>query len=128
MVEKRTAASIVSAACLLAVLASSAQQSFAQLGYYSGSDQTVGGVSNSTLQKCTTLGIDRNQCSDATILLKERIVEANANAVNGGSGTPMLATQLGQLAMFIGILGAVFGGVAAAFFISGRNSKDRITV
>ena len=111
------------AAGLLAIL--STQQSFAQVPYSSG-DVGVGGVSNSTLQKCASLNIDRNQCSDSAVLLKERVIWS-AESQTKGSGTPILATQFGQLVVFIGGLGAVFGGVATAFFISGRKSSGQIT-
>jgi len=35
----------------------------------------------------------------------------------------MLSTETGQMAVFIGVLAAIFGGVAAAFFIKGRGAK-----
>jgi hypothetical protein len=35
----------------------------------------------------------------------------------------MLSTETGQMAVFIGVLGAIFGGVAAAFFFKGRGAK-----
>jgi hypothetical protein len=39
----------------------------------------------------------------------------------------MLSTESGQMVAFIGILGAIFGGVAAAFFFKGRSSKPVTT-
>jgi hypothetical protein len=35
----------------------------------------------------------------------------------------MLSTTEGQLIIFIAVLGAIFGGVAAAFFFRGRGAK-----
>jgi hypothetical protein len=125
MIGKRIVPAIIVAASMLAIL--STQQSFAQYPQPSSNDIGVGGVTNATLQKCAQLNIDRNQCSDSSILLKERVSLALSNP-NGGSGTPLFATQFGQLVLFIGGLGAVFGGVAAAFFIAGRRSKGQITI
>jgi hypothetical protein len=35
----------------------------------------------------------------------------------------MVSTETGQMAVFISVLGAIFGSVAAAFFFKGRGSK-----
>ena len=35
----------------------------------------------------------------------------------------MFATETGQMAIFIGVLAAIFGGVAAMFFIKGRGAR-----
>ena len=122
---KGTITAVVTAG-LLAILFSG-QQSFAQYPIVGSNDIGVGGISNATLEKCTQLNIDRNQCSDSSVLLKERVVAAKA-ASNGGSGTAMIATQVGQLTLFLVALGIVFGGVAAAFFVSGRRQNGRIEV
>jgi hypothetical protein len=74
------------------------------------------------LQTCQNLGIERSQCNDVNILAKERLTNAQANP-STGSGTPMLSTGTGQMAVFIGVLGAIFGGVAAVFFFKGRGAK-----
>jgi hypothetical protein len=39
----------------------------------------------------------------------------------------MLSTETGQMAVFIGVLAAIFGGVAAVFFFKGRGSKPVTT-
>jgi hypothetical protein len=44
-----------------------------------------------------------------------------------GSGTSFISTETGTTAAFIGILGAIFGGVAAAFFFKGRGAKPVAT-
>ena len=127
MTKTRTAVYVALAACLLGVFSSYQRQSYAQSypGDQPGQSGSIG-VANSTLTQCANLGIERNECNEGAVLLKERVLEANAHPINGGSGTPMLATQVGQLGLFVGVLGAVFGGVAAAFFISGKRSRGQI--
>lgn len=72
------------------------------------------------LDKCEQYGIV--PCTQNGILAKERLIGAQNNP-STGSGTPMLSTETGQMAVFIGVLGAIFGGVAAAFFFKGRGAK-----
>lgn len=102
------------AAGLLAVL--SAQQSYAQYG--DGIPVGSVGISEETLQKCQALGIERTQCTESNVLLKER-----GNLVGGGSGTGFIAKEAGQMITIIGVLGAIFGGVAGAFFLMGRGKQ-----
>jgi hypothetical protein len=67
-----------------------------------------------------------NPCTQNNILAKERVLGAQSTTYGNapaGSGTPMLSTQTGQMAVFIAVLGAIFGGVAAMFFIKGRGAK-----
>ncbi len=94
------------------------QTAYAQ-GLYGGG---AGTASPEQLKDCEQLGIDRNECNDTTILAKRRLIAAQDNPLTG-SGTPMLSTDSGQMAVFIGVLGAIFGGVAAAFFFKGRGAK-----
>jgi hypothetical protein len=101
------------AAGILAV--TSAQQSYAQYG------DGGTGVAPETLQKCEDLGIPRTQCDEHTVLLAERIEIAK---MGDGSGTSMLATETGQMVVFIGVLGAVFGDVAGAFYAMGRKARQ----
>lgn len=89
-------------ACLLFVAA--AQQSFAQHG-----NGPAGKVTEETLAKCKEFGISTAQCSESSVLLAKRL------QCKGGSGTAMLALGSDQTIVFIGVLGAVFGGVPAAF-------------
>ncbi len=103
---------------LLALLAAQ-QQSYAQYPQYDGTG-TVG-ISEETLQRCKDLGIRESQCTEANVLAKERVDWFKDNR---GSGTPLFAFESGQLFVFIGALGAVFGGVAAAFFAMGRRAKQ----
>jgi hypothetical protein len=38
-----------------------------------------------------------------------------------GSGTPMLGTNINETTIFIAVIVAIFGGVAAAFFVKSRS-------
>ncbi|HXV46684.1 MAG TPA: hypothetical protein VD736_08435 [Nitrososphaera sp.] len=102
-----------------AVGAGSTPQAFAQ---YFGGDS--GNLSEEQLAFCEQYNI--NPCTQNNILAKERLLGAQANP-STGSGTSMIATEAGTLAVFIGVLGAIFGGVAAAFFIKGRGAKPVTT-
>ena len=99
------------------------ETAFAQ-GLYGGGPST--NVSPEQLQECQQLGITKSECNDTTILAARKVVSAHNNP-STGSGTPMLSTESGQMIVFIGVLGAIFGGVAAAFFIKGRGSKPVTT-
>ena len=103
------------AAGLIAVL-SAQQQSYAQYG--DGIPVGSVGISEDTLQKCQALGIERTQCTESNVLLKER-----GNLAGGGSGTGFIAKEAGQMITIIGVLGAIFGGVAAAFFLMGKGKQ-----
>jgi hypothetical protein len=55
-------------------------------------------------------------------LAKEKI--ANAKTAGAyGSGTPMLGTNVSETVIMIVVLAAIFGGVAAAFFVKGRAGR-----
>ena len=94
----------------------STPQAFAQ---YFGGDSAA--LTQEQLDKCEQYGI--SPCTQNGILAKERLIGAQQNPATG-SGTPMLSTETGQMAVFIGVLGAIFGGVAAAFFFKGRGAKQ----
>jgi hypothetical protein len=103
---------IMATAMLALLFFAAAQQSYAQYG----TGPTTGKVTEETLAKCKEFGIGRAQCSESAVLLAERLQLQD----KGGSGTAMLALGSDQTIAFIGILGAVFGGVSAAFFLRGR--------
>lgn len=84
------------------------------------------GATQAQLQTCQQLGISAAECNDNNILAKRRLIAAQQNP-STGSGTPMLTTNSGQMIAFVVILGAIFGGVAAAFFFKGRGSKPVTT-
>jgi len=116
---------ILMALSAVAVFASAEIAVPAAFAQYAGSPGG-GTASPAQLQECKQLGIIEAECNDNTILAKKRLVAAQQNP-STGSGTPMLSTETGQMAVFIGVLGAIFGGVAAAFFIKGRGSKPVTT-
>lgn len=94
-------------------------QAFAQ--YFGGGGEPI---TQEMVDKCNQYGIV--PCTQNGILAKERLLQAQANP-STGSGTPMLSTESGQMVAFIAILGAIFGGVAAAFFFKGRSAKPVAT-
>jgi hypothetical protein len=59
--------------------------------------------------------------------IEEQLKLAKAKITNAktagayGSGTPMLGTNINETTIFIAVLVAIFGGVAAAFFIRSRS-------
>ena len=103
------------AAGIFAVL-SAQQQSYAQYG--DGIPVGSAGLSEETLEKCEQLGIDRTQCTESNVLLKERVKLIEG----GGSGTGFIL-EAGQMTTMIVVLGAIFGGVAGAFFLMGRGKQ-----
>jgi len=103
------------AALFTAVGMGSTPQAFAQ---YFGGDSAP--LTQEQLDKCVQYDI--SPCTQNNILAKERLIAAQQNPATG-SGTSMLSTDTGTMAIFIGVLGAIFGGVAAAFFIKGRGAK-----
>lgn len=110
---------MIAALAAMAVLTSTMSVAYAQ---YGGGGASVGTASPEQLQECEQLGIPRETCSDVNILAKKRLTAAQENPATG-SGTPMLSTESGQMTVFIGVLAAIFGGVAAAFFLKGRGAK-----
>jgi hypothetical protein len=94
----------------------------AAYGQYAGGGASVGSATPEQLQECQQLSIPRENCNDVTILAKKRLTAAEENP-STGSGTPMLSTEAGQMTIFIAVLAAIFGGVAAAFFFKGRGAK-----
>ena len=116
---------IIAVLAAMAVLTSTTGVAYAQYGSTGGTGGTggtTGSASPEQLQECEQLGILRENCSDVTILAKKRLTAANENP-STGSGTPMFATETGQMVIFIGVLAAIFGGVAAMFFIKGRGAR-----
>jgi hypothetical protein len=115
---------IIATIAALIVFSSTTGVAFGQ-GFYGGGQQQGGSIGTATpeqLQQCEQLGIPAGNCSDVTILAKQRLTAAQENPATG-SGTPMLSTESGQMTVFIGVLAAIFGGVAAAFFFKGRGAK-----
>ncbi len=116
---------MVMAAAAFAVLFSTTassvnlQSAHAQSPYGAGTD--TGQVTEAQLAECQALGIDRNQCTSVAILAKKRVTAAGEQGAYG-SGTQFLGGAT-STTIFIVVLGAIFGGVAAAFFFKGRGSR-----
>ena len=106
---------VVAIAVGLFAALSAQQQSYAQYG----SQGTVG-LSDETLKKCEALQIEKAQCSESSVLLKERVKLIDG----GGSGTALVAKETGQMVLLIGVLGSIFGGVAGAFFMMGKRKQE----
>jgi hypothetical protein len=113
---------IIVALAVLAVFFSatavSHQAAFAQYGV---SGSAVKGATPEQQKECDQYGIAKAECTENALLAKRRLIYAQDNP-STGSGTPMLSTQEGQTWVFIGVLAAIFGGVAAAFFFKGRGA------
>jgi hypothetical protein len=107
------------AAGLLAAL--SVQQANAQYGDSLPMRPSGTSVSEEMLQRCAELDIPRAQCNDVTVLQAEKMEIAKSGE---GSGTSMFATEIGQMVLIIGAIGAIFGGVAGAFYTMGRKAKQ----
>ena len=128
-IKKRTL--VASTALVFAVLGivgigigTNIQYSAAQYGDTGATTTTTTpGLSKETLQLCTNLKIPLDSCNQNTTL-KVQSVQSSGN----GSGKPLLATELGQMLVLIGAIGAIFGGVAGAFFVKGRSDRNKITV
>jgi hypothetical protein len=104
------------------LVVTSMQPSYAQYVDNSGS---AGTATTEQLARCDQLNISRNQCTDNTILAAERVQYAKETTYGNnpdGSGTPYFRGI--ETFAVIGILGAIFGGVAGAFYLMGRRAKQ----
>ncbi len=115
---------ILMALAALAVLVSSAAASLpvANAQYPGGAGG--GTATPEQLKECQQIGIPEANCNDVTILAKRRVIDAQSTTYGNqayGSGTPYF--QGLETWGVIGALAAIFGGVAAAFFIKGRGAK-----
>jgi hypothetical protein len=108
---------------LIAVLGAAVSiPAFAQ--YVPGGGAQV--ASPEQIKECEQLGIPTFTCTEHQILAKKRLINAQQNP-STGSGTPMLSTGFGEMGAFIAALGAIFGGVAAAFFVMSRKKSATAT-
>ncbi len=115
---KRKQIALLAAAGIFLAIIGSAQQAHAQYGV--GGNPT-GAPSEQQLQKCDEYEIPRAQCTEHAILAIERVKTAEETQYGNdpeGSGTSLFLAD--QTWVFVGVLGAIFGGVAAAFFVRGR--------
>ncbi|AIC14649.1 hypothetical protein [Nitrososphaera viennensis] len=115
---------IVVALSVLAVFFSATAVSVMPVAHaqYGVGGSPVAGATQEQLQECETLGINRSECTENAILAKRRItaVQDNLNNPDKGSGTNYFSGN--ETWVYIGVLGAIFGGVAAAFFFRGRGA------
>ncbi len=94
---------------------SGANIAMAQGGLYGGGVGTDITATPEQLEECKRLGIPDFACTQTAILAKRRIVTAEQQGAYG-SGTPMLGKTFGELGGYVAALGAIFGGISAAFF------------
>ncbi|AIF85007.1 hypothetical protein NTE_02972 [Candidatus Nitrososphaera evergladensis SR1] len=110
---------LAAAGVALALAAGTVQQSHAQYGV---SGNPTAGATPDQLAECEKYNIDRIECNEQTILAARKwaITHENPN----GSGTPMLSIGGNETLLYVGALGAIFGGVAAAFFVKGKKTTS----
>lgn len=101
----------------LALAAGTVQQSHAQYGV---NGNPTAGATPDQLAECAKYNIDRIECNEQTLLAARKWVTTHENP--NGSGTPMLSIGGNETLLYVGALGAIFGGVAAAFFAKGRKA------
>lgn len=117
---------IVYALSLIAVLGAAVYiPAFAQYGGSPGGGAQV--ATPEQIKQCTQLGIPVFACTENTILAKERITSAQQTGAYG-SGTAMLGRTFGEMGTFVAIIGTIFGGVAAAFFVMSRKKKEESVI
>jgi hypothetical protein len=107
----------------IGLISISAQKQFASAQYGGGGGEGAP-LSEEQLAFCEQHQIQ--PCTETNILAKQRLLDTqNTQYGNApeGSGTAMLSTGTTEMAVFIGVLGAIFGGVAAVFFFKGRGAK-----
>lgn len=110
----------------LAVILGSVATTTSAYGQYGG-DSGGGAATGDDLEQCAELGIPVAQCNEVNILARQRLTTAQETTYGNdpmGSGTSMIASEGLSFFTFVGILGVIFGGVAAAFFMKGRRSKE----
>lgn len=114
MENKLAMIAILAAALVAATAVQSAQ------AQYGTSGNPTAAPTQEQLEECEKYNINKSECNEHTILAKRRVVEATNNP--NGSGTPLLSITGEGTWTFIGLLGAVFGGISAAFFLRGRKA------
>jgi hypothetical protein len=102
--------SLMATTALVIVLASAFALPVIQMAkaQYVGGGQTSGGI------------------EEQLKLAKAKITNARQTGAYG-SGTPMLGNNINETTIFIAVLVAIFGGVAAAFFIRSRSGAKAQT-
>lgn len=114
----KTSAALLTSIAAIVIGISGMPQSFAQYG----DNGAVGITTPAQLEECKKLLISEANCNDNTILAARKSLIAYENP-DTGSGTHMLAGETGTMIAFMAVLGAMFGGVATAFFLKGRSGR-----
>jgi len=110
---------VLTAATFAMLAAAVSMPVFAQ-PYSGGGAQTV---TPAQLEECKSYGMPEFACTEQTLLAKRRLIAAQkegAGGFLGDSGVPMFGRSFGEMGAFVGIIGAIFGGVAAMFFVRAR--------
>ncbi|MFQ5969355.1 MAG: hypothetical protein ACE5J2_02515 [Nitrososphaerales archaeon] len=108
---------------LIALLASAATVPvWAQI--YGGGAGGAAVATPEQIEECKQLGIPEFTCSEHQILAKKRVLTSE-QAGAYGSGTPLFGKTFGDMGALIAVLGAIFGGVAAAFFFKSRKESPK---
>jgi hypothetical protein len=94
---------------------------FAQYPDYLGDSSQK--VTQKQLEECKELGIPEFACTEQTLLAKKRVIKVEEKDAYG-SGKGMLAQGFGEMGAIIAAIGAIFGGVAIAFFARSRIGKQ----
>jgi hypothetical protein len=113
--NKRNQIALLAVAGLSLVLAGTTQQAYGQYGI---PGNPTANVTDEQLAECEAYEIQRSECNEHTLLAARKAKIARENPT--GSGTALLTIDGNQTWIFVGVLGAIFGGVAAAFFAKGR--------
>lgn len=108
-------------AALIFATGATYQQAAAQYGV---AGSPVKGATPEQLKECESFNIPKAECTENALLAKRRVQYATETTYGNkaeGSGTAYFAGN--ETWVFIGVLAAIFGGVAAAFFFKGRGAS-----
>lgn len=105
----------------LVALLGGASAAYGQI--YGGGGQSAQTATPEQIEECKSLGILEFTCTEQLILQKRRLIASGQEGASG-SGTPMLGKGFGEMGALVGVLGAIFGGVAVAFFAMSRKRRS----
>ncbi len=114
---------VITAATIAVLAVAVSIPAFAQSYTDGGGAQTV---TPAQLEECKSYGIPEFACTEHTLLAKRRLLAAQqegAGGFLGDSGVPMFGRSFGDMGAFVGIIGVIFGGVAAMFFVRAKVGK-----
>ena len=111
---------VLTAATIAVLAVAISMPAFAQY-YPTGGGAQI--VTPAQIEECKAYGIPEFACTEQTLLAKKRLINAQKEGAGnflGDSGVPMFGKSFGEMGIFVGIIGAIFGGVAAVFFARAR--------